>query len=659
MVDDGKRRGGLAARRRGERARAGGQVGQHPERRARPAALEPARHVAAAEPDVEAPRNRAADAHQRLAAGDEVGARRHHLDLRLRPRRSGRRDGGRDQRPDERASSPHRAERYARARDGHMCARPNARAATLVAADKVRPGRAVVASRPPMSAPAVAHPDHHAEADPGRLAYRMEPGGEEVAYGRLVDASRAIAGLLRERGVGRGDAVAILIENHPRFMEVAWAAQRSGLRYTAISTRLTSDEVAYILRDSGAVALFTSARCAEVARAAADAAPGVATRLCVDGAVGGFEALDPPPAGPHLDDAEGADLLYSSGTTGRPKGVVADLPLTPLGTTPAIAGLLQSRWGFGEDTVYLSPAPLYHAAPLRFNMTVHRFGGRCVVMERFDPLAALELIERHRITHAQMVPTMFIRMLKLPEQQRGRFDLSSLRAVIHAAAPCPVPVKRAMIDWFGPVIHEYYSSTEADLFTVIGPEEALERPGSVGRAILGTPHILGEDGHELPAGEPGTIWSEGGLPFAYLNDPDKTAAARNDRGWTTIGDIGYLDADGYLYLTDRKADMVISGGVNIYPQEAESVLVTHPKVADVAVFGVPNEDLGEEVRAVVQPMSIDDAGEELAADLLAFCQERLAKYKCPRGIDFRAELPRHPTGKLYKRLLRDEYAGRG
>jgi long-chain acyl-CoA synthetase len=515
---------------------------------------------------------------------------------------------------------------------------------------------------PCFAAVSIDHPDRHADEHPGKVAYVMAESGEEVTYRELVDGSRRIASVLRGRGLRHGDTVAILIENHARYMEVAWAGQRSGLRYTAISTRLTAPEVAYILGDSGAVALFSSARMAETARAALAEAPGVHSAFSVDPGVDGLEDLAAlaagAPAEAHPDDAEGVDLLYSSGTTGRPKGVVAELPLTPLGSPQPIAALLQGNWGFGPDTIYLSPAPLYHAAPLRFNMTVHRFGGTCVVMERFDPLHALELIERHRITHVQMVPTMFIRMLKLPEAERRRFDLSSLQAVIHAAAPCPVPVKEAMIDWFGPVIHEYYSSTEGDLFTVISSEEAQRKPGSVGRPVLGSPHILDDDGNELPPGEAGTIWSEGGLAFEYLNDAEKTAGARNDRGWTTIGDIGYLDDDGYLHLTDRKADMIIAGGVNIYPQEAESVLVTHPAVADAAVFGIPHPDLGEQVHAVVQPMEPDAAGPDLADELLAFCSSQLARYKCPRAIDFRAELPRHATGKLYKRLLRDEYAAR-
>jgi fatty-acyl-CoA synthase len=453
--------------------------------------------------------------------------------------------------------------------------------------------------------------------------------------------------------------MAILMENHPRYLEVAWAAQRAGLRYTAISSRLTAGEAGYILADSGARALFTSRQLADVARGAADEAPQLETRICVDPGMEGFadhEALLAARPATRIDDeAEGVDLLYSSGTTGKPKGVEADLPLNPVGTPSGATALLQSLYGFDEATVYLCPAPLYHAAPLRFTMTAQRFGGTAIVMEQFDPLALLELIERHAVTHVQMVPTMFIRLLKLPDEDRRRFDLSSLRAVIHAAAPCPPEVKAQMIDWLGAVVHEYYSSTEAYLFTAITPQEAVSHPGSVGKPLLGTPHILDDSGRELPPGEPGTIWSEGGLEFAYRNDPEKTAQARDGHGWTTVGDIGYLDDDGYLYLTDRKADMIIAGGVNVYPQEAENVLALHPRIADVAVFGIPHPELGEEVKAVVQPVDMGTAGPELEAELLAFCHERLARYKCPRSIDFEPELPRHATGKLYKRLLRDRY----
>jgi acyl-CoA synthetase (AMP-forming)/AMP-acid ligase II len=308
--------------------------------------------------------------------------------------------------------------------------------------------------------------------------------------------------------------------------------------------------------------------------------------------------------------------------------------------------------------VYLSPAPLYHAAPLRFVVGTMRIGGTAVIMEHFDAEQALALIEKYKATHSQWVPTMFIRMLKLPEETRARYDVSSMQVAIHAAAPCPVTVKTQMIEWWGPVLHEYYAGTEGNGFVYTNSIDWLAHPGTVGKALLGTVHIVGDDGNDLPAGEPGTIYFEGGTTFEYHNDPDKTASSRDGHGWSTLGDVGYLDDDGYLYLTDRKAYMIISGGVNIYPQEAENVLVTHPAVLDVAVFGIPNEDFGEEVKAVVQPvqMPADDAATaQLERELIAFCREHLADIKCPRSIDFRTELPRHPTGKLYKRLLKDEY----
>ena len=488
----------------------------------------------------------------------------------------------------------------------------------------------------------------------------MARTGEVVSYRDLAERSRRCARLMRDLGAHHGTSVAILMENHHRYLEIAWAAQRSGLRYTGISNRLTADEVAYILRDSSSRILFASAATADVARAAAAAAPEVAARVAVDPGVSGFDLYDDliaaVPAAPLDDEREGADFLYSSGTTGRPKAISIGLPLDPIGTPPAIVGLFRRLYGFGEDTVYLSPAPLYHAAPLRFSMAVHRLGGTTVIMDRFEPGSCLELIERHRVTHVQMVPTMFVRLLRLPEDQRRRFDLSSLRAVIHAAAPCPPEVKAQMIEWLGPIVHEYYSATEIYLLTAIDSDDWLAHRGSVGRPLIGTAHILDDDGRDLPPGKPGVVWSEGGGAFEYHNDPEKTAASRNEHGWTTVGDIGYLDEEGYLYLTDRKADMIISGGVNIYPQEAENVLVTHPAVADAAVFGIPHDELGEEVKAVVELLPSRPPAAEVEAELLAYCHERLAKYKCPRSIDFAEALPRHPTGKLYKRLLRDRYA---
>jgi acyl-CoA synthetase (AMP-forming)/AMP-acid ligase II len=317
--------------------------------------------------------------------------------------------------------------------------------------------------------------------------------------------------------------------------------------------------------------------------------------------------------------------------------------------------LITAAYGGNEGSVYLSPAPLYHAAPLAFNMAFQRVGATCIIMESFDTLEALRLIEFHRVTHSQWVPTMFVRMLKLPEDARTQYDLSSLQVAIHAAAPCPIPIKESMIDWWGNVIYEYYAGTEGNGFVMINSEEWLAHKGSVGRSPNAVIHILDDAGAELPAGEIGTIYFESDVKFEYHNAPQKTADARSEQGWTTLGDVGYLDEEGWLYLTDRKAHMIISGGVNIYPQEAENRLITHPKVQDVAVIGVPNEEFGEEVKAVVQPMQMEDAGPALAEELIDYCRRELAAIKCPRSVDFEAELPRHPTGKLYKRLLKDRY----
>jgi long-chain acyl-CoA synthetase len=506
-------------------------------------------------------------------------------------------------------------------------------------------------------------PDHYASEQPDKPAYVMAGSGETISYRQLVERSRRAAHVMRALGAERGACVAIMMENHRRYLELAWAAQRAGLRYTAISPRLTASEVAYVLEDAGTRALFVSETTAPVAREAAQQASVVSARIAVDCDIAGFESYDrllaSHPATPLDDEAEGLEFLYSSGTTGRPKAIKAELSLNPIGTAPAIVPLFGGLYGFGRDTVYLSPAPLYHSAPLRFNMAVHRLGGTTIVMEKFDAASALELIERYGVTHVQMVPTMFIRMLRLADEERLGHDLSSLSAVIHAAAPCPIDVKREMIDWLGPIIYEYYSATEVYLLTAIDSEEWLAHPGSVGRARVGTPHVLDDEGNELPPGQAGTIWSEGGLSFEYHNAPQKTAESRNKRGWTTVGDVGYLDADAYLYLTDRKADMIISGGVNIYPQEAENVLVTHPAVADAAVFGIPHPDLGEEVKGVVQVAAGASPSHELKAELLCYCHQRVAKYKCPRTIDFVDQLPREPTGKLYKRLLRQRYEATG
>jgi acyl-CoA synthetase (AMP-forming)/AMP-acid ligase II len=507
------------------------------------------------------------------------------------------------------------------------------------------------------------YPGEIARRAPDRPAVVMGGTGETITFRELDERSNSLAQLLRARGLERGATVAILLENNPRFLEVAWAAQRSGAYYTAINGHLTTEEAAYIVRDCGATALVSSQRLATLATTlTAELVPDVRHRLMVDGVEGGWEsyedAVAAQPAEPIAGECEGDFMLYSSGTTGRPKGIQRPLAFPPMGQgLPGAVPFLRAL-GLQDGGVYLCPAPLYHAAPLAWSTAAHRVGATVVVMERFDPVHALALIEQHRVTHAQFVPTMFVRMLKLPEAERDRYDHSSLRAVVHAAAPCPVEVKRQMIDWWGPIVSEYYSATEGLGATFITASEWLAHPGSVGRPMLGIAHVLDDEGDELASGEIGTVWFEGGSPFEYHNDPDKTASTMNEKGWATVGDVGYLDDEGYLYLTDRRAFMIISGGVNIYSQEVENLLVTHPKVMDVAVIGVPNDDLGEEVKAVVQPVDGDDAGVALEQELVEFCRSHLAAFKCPRSVDFEPELPRLDTGKLYKRLLRDRYWGK-
>ena len=506
------------------------------------------------------------------------------------------------------------------------------------------------------------HPSLHARNHPERTAFIFAGSGVSVSYGELEDRSLRCAQMLRALGLRNGDGIAICMDNNPWYFELCWAAQRSGLYYTAISSKLTAPEVEYIVRDAGARVLFLSLSQRGMAPELAAGLRDVAELFAVDGHIAGCRDYAQESgsfgAEPLADATAGADFLYSSGTTGRPKGIRVALSGEAPDAVSPLTGLLAHLYGFDSETVYLSPAPLYHAAPLRFSMTVHRFGGTVVVMERFDAAQSLALIEKYRITHSQWVPTMFVRMLKLPDAERLAHDLSSHRCAIHAAAPCPKDVKQRMIDWWGPIIIEYYAGSEGNGLCTIRSEEWLAHPGSVGRPVFGVPHVLDDDGNELPAGQEGAIYFSGGVEFVYHNDPEKTAASRSAAGWTTLGDIGYLDAEGYLYLTDRKANMIISGGVNIYPQETENLLVMHPAVMDVAVFGVPDEDFGESVKAVVQPVDINSAGPDLERELIAWCRERLSHIKCPKSIDFEAELPRHPTGKLYKRLLRDRYWGK-
>jgi long-chain acyl-CoA synthetase len=508
------------------------------------------------------------------------------------------------------------------------------------------------------------YPRLHAATHPDKPAVIMGTSGTTVSYRQLDDRSNRLAQLWWSAGLRPGDHVALFMENNPRYFEVAWAALRSGLYLTAVSSYLTAEEAAYIVNDCGARALVTSTAKRAVAEETVALTPAVELRLVVDGPAEGHdpyeEAVARHPAEPLAEEPLGDFMLYSSGTTGRPKGIKR--PLTGRSVAegnPAFGPLVTGLYGLSEDTVYLSPAPLYHAAPLVFSCIVQAVGGTVVAMERFDAAQALALIERHRVTTGQFVPTMFVRMLKLPDDERLRHDVSSLKVAVHAAAPCPVPVKQQMIEWWGPVLIEYYSGTEGNGVTLIMSDEWLAHPGSVGRSLGSPLHICDDSGAELPPGEAGIVYFESpaGLPFEYHNDAAKTAGTRHPDHptWSTLGDLGHLDDEGYLYLTDRKAFMIISGGVNIYPQEIENVLVMHPQVGDVAVFGVPDDDFGEVVKAVVEPAPGVTAGPELERELLAYCRDHLAPFKCPKSVDFEAELPRLPTGKLYKRQLRERY----
>jgi long-chain acyl-CoA synthetase len=482
--------------------------------------------------------------------------------------------------------------------------------------------------------------------------------GGVVSYGELYQSSQRVAALLCEAGLRRGDGVTLVLPNRREFLELTWACQLSGLYYSAVNTHFTPDEISYVIDDSEARAVFVDASMVELAAHLLAANPNVDLRVAVGGQLPGWRAYDDAlaGAGEAPPPSDGSEMLYSSGTTGRPKAVRRPLPTDGNGSWAqgVLEQALSKSYGMTPSDVYLSPAPLYHAAGVNYTMAVQRVGAASILMRKFDAETVLRLIADHYVTHAQFVPTMFVRMLKLPAAVRGSYDVSSLRCVIHAAAPCPVDVKHQMMEWFGPIIYEYYGGTEGFAGCTIGPEEWLAHPGSVGKPFSPV-HVVSEDEGELAVGQSGELFFEGGPQFEYFKDPEKTASVANDRGWRSLGDVGYVDDDGYLYLTDRSTFMIVSGGVNIYPQEAENLLTMHPKLVDAAVFGVPNDEFGEEVKAVVQPAEGMVAGPELEAELIAYCRAHLATYKCPRTVEFVPELPRDPNGKLYKRRIRERY----
>ncbi|MEY2470066.1 MAG: long-chain acyl-CoA synthetase [Actinomycetota bacterium] len=500
--------------------------------------------------------------------------------------------------------------------------------------------------------PAGEHLLFHAAATPDKVSVVMNASGATRTYGEIAERSGRLARVLYDRGMRKGDHVAVLLDNQPEFYDVVWAAMRVGAYVTPINWHLVAAEAGYIVDNCNATAFFGTSRLTNVITAMGDHLVKVKTRISVDGGIPGFERLDDVIAGvaPGLDDEdEGGWMFYSSGTTGQPKGILPPLPTGELGAKSFLTMMLTGMFGFTTDTVYLSPgAPLYHAAPAGWTYGTQRVGGTSIVMEKFEPLEVLAAIERHRVTHVQFVPTHMIRLLKLTDEERSRYDLSSLQVVVHAAAPCPVETKQRFIEWVGPIVHEFYSGTEGAGLTYVNSEDWLKHPGTVGKSMTGEIHIVGDDGEELPIGEEGEVWFSTTRRFEYYQEPEKTKQSWDERGWSWMGDVGRVDDDGYLYLTDRASNMIISGGVNIYPREIEDILTAHPAVYDVAVLGTPDPDMGEHVTAFVQLSAGATATDD---ELIAFCRERLSHFKCPKEVRFVDELPRLPTGKLLKRLL--------
>ena len=503
------------------------------------------------------------------------------------------------------------------------------------------------------------HHTYYAKIKPDAPAVIMAESGKAITWKEHDLRVNQLAQYFRDIGLKEKDHIAILMENNAQYIEIMNAAVDAGLLYTNIITYLKQNETEYVINNCEATLLFISEKYADLAKQIVPNTPNLTHRLILGTAIDGYESYEDTIARykgvPIAYNMSGMPMYYSSGTTGQPKGISWDVADYPVGTIdPSLEGSF-ALFQITEATVYLSTQPLYHSAPSAFVMGILQLGGTIILMEQFEPEKSLFLIEKYQVSHSQWVPTMFIQLIKLPGETRSKYDTSSLQLAIHAAAPCPVKVKEQMIEWWGPILFEYWGGTETGVVTFISPQEWLEHKGSVGMGFTATLHIMDENGNELPPNTPGVIYLEAGRPFSYLKEPEKTASGKNKKGWTNIGDIGYLDEEGYLYLTDRKDFMIISGGVNIYPQETEDVLVMHPKVADVAVIGVPNEEFGEEVKAVVQPINMEDAGPELEKELIAYCRKEISNIKSPRSIDFTEELPRTPAGKLLKRLLTDKY----
>lgn len=506
----------------------------------------------------------------------------------------------------------------------------------------------------------MSHIHIQAARTPDKPAIIMAATGAVTTFAMLEQRSNQAAQAFRSLGVGQGDHIAILVENRPEFFELVFAAQRTGIYMTAISRYLGADEASYIVRDCGAKVFVTSPAHAKIAVGIkADLGADVAC-FSLDSEMEGYRHWQPFrdtfPADRIADETKGHPMLYSSGTTGRPKGIKRVFEPAPIEGAHAVMELVCLKMaGMTDDSIYLSPAPLYHSAPLAVASTAMMYGATTVIMDKFTPEAFLAAAERYGATHTQLVPTMFLRMLKLPPKTRAQYDLSKLTCALHVAAPCPIEVKRQMIDWWGPILLEYYAGTEGNGVTVCTSQEWLQNPGSVGKSVIGPIQIVGEDGDVLGPNQVGDVFFDSGLKFSYHNDAEKTAKAHHPKGWSTLGDVGYLNEDGYLFLTDRRAYTIISGGVNVYPQETEDRILVHPAVSDAAVFGVPDPDLGEAVKAVVQLMDPSNAGPDQEAELIAWCRDALSHIKCPKTIDFRTDMPRTETGKLMKRKLKDLY----